>query len=144
MAFFGVELTAQRSYTKIENPQTIGEHIRKRRQELRLFQSDVAKILDVSEDTITYLENVRSKPQVSHYQNIIKFLCYNPFVIETDTLGERIKMYRLEKGISQKKLAKMVGVDESTILSWEVGKHFPLPQKLKLLKRIITQIEPSD
>jgi len=36
------------------NPQTLGEHIRMRRMELRLFQRDIAAILNVSEDCIGF------------------------------------------------------------------------------------------
>ena len=143
MAFFGIELIAKRSYTKIENPQTIGEHIRKRRQELRLFQSDVAKILDVSEDTITYWENGRSSPQISYYPRIIQFLGNNPFSTLKDTLGGRIKNYRVENGISQKQLAKIIGVDEGTLRSWETEIHIPQANMIKLLEEIIYQKELS-
>jgi len=34
-------------------------------------------------------------------------------------LGERIKKWRLGRGLFQKDLAKMVGADEMTIVNWE-------------------------
>jgi len=34
------------------NPKTIGEHIRKKRMDLRLMQKEVAKIIGVTESTI--------------------------------------------------------------------------------------------
>ena len=38
------------------------------------------------------------------------------------TLGERVKKWRLERGLFQKDLAKMVGVAEMTIVNWEKGR----------------------
>ncbi|MGV3598251.1 MAG: helix-turn-helix domain-containing protein [Bacteroidota bacterium] len=43
-----------------------------------LMQKDVAKLIGVSEDCITYWENGRSNPQIRFTQNIIMFLGYIP------------------------------------------------------------------
>lgn len=63
----------------IEIPKTIGDKIRNRRIELNLFQKEVAQIMGVSEDCITYWENDRSIPQKRYSKKIIGFLGYNPF-----------------------------------------------------------------
>ncbi len=60
------------SYPK--SPLTVGEHIKKKRMDLKLFQSDVARIFEVSTDCVTYWENKRSLPQVVYYPKIIAFL----------------------------------------------------------------------
>ncbi len=57
---------------------TLGDHLRKRRKELGLFQKDVAIILKISEDSLTYWENGRAKPQKKHHATIIEFLGYSP------------------------------------------------------------------
>ena len=88
------------------NPQNIGEHLKKRRQELKLLQKDVVEILAVTENTITNWENEKATPLVYHYPKIIAFLGYNPFPIETETLGGRIRKYRIENGLSQEDFAK--------------------------------------
>lgn len=64
---------------KNDNPKTIGDLIRNRRIELNLFQKEVAEIIGVSEDCITYWENERSIPQKRHLSKITSFLGYNPF-----------------------------------------------------------------
>lgn len=75
-----VELTSKSKVLQLlDNPKTIGEHIKRNRVALRLKQREVADIIGVSEDCITYWENERSKPQRRHYHKIIKFLGYNPF-----------------------------------------------------------------
>jgi DNA-binding transcriptional regulator YiaG len=61
-------------------PKTIGEHIRKRRMDLKMTQKELSKQFGVSEDTITYWEVGRSKPQKKFYSRIISFLKYTPVV----------------------------------------------------------------
>ena len=41
------------------------------------------------------------------------------------TIGERIKYYRLQKGLTQKELATMIGVAEITIRQYESNKREP-------------------
>ena len=115
----------------------LGDHIKKKRFSLALLQKDVAKILNVSEDTVTYWENGRSVPQIQFYPKIIEFLGYTPFSVDTSTLAGRMKRYRMENGVSQEDLGKLVGVNESTVFNWEKGYHKPFASKLTLLEKII-------
>jgi DNA-binding XRE family transcriptional regulator len=77
-----------------KNPQTLGECIIKKRIENKQFQKDVARIIGVSEDSVTYWENERAQPQIQHYPAIISFLGYYPFKHETETLGGKLKQIR--------------------------------------------------
>ncbi|WP_430720499.1 helix-turn-helix domain-containing protein [Sphingobacterium daejeonense] len=104
------------------NPQTLGEHIRKRRMELKLFQKDVAAIFNVSEDCITYWENNRSEPQIQYYPPIFGFLGYCPFKLDKSTFSGKIKAYRYLNGLTQKRFAKLMNVDPATVSRWEDGK----------------------
>ena len=117
----------------------IGLHIKKKRLELKLRQEDVAGILEVSTDCMTYWENDRSKPQIQYAPKIIKFLGYNPFLFEMDTLGGRIKYYRLLHGLSHKKMGGIVGVDGATISTWETGKFVPDGTNFKRLKELLSK-----
>lgn len=60
----------------LKEPQTLGEHIRKRRLEKGLLQTDLAVILKVSEDSISKWENNKTKPRISQLPKIIDFLGY--------------------------------------------------------------------
>lgn len=40
-------------------------------------------------------------------------------------IGTRIRKRRQELGLTQKQLADLVKVDESSVISWESGKHYP-------------------
>jgi DNA-binding XRE family transcriptional regulator len=46
---------------------------------------------------------------------IIEFLGYEPQMPKPSTLGDRILQYRHIKGISQKELAKQMGIDPGTL-----------------------------
>jgi DNA-binding XRE family transcriptional regulator len=110
----------------LQNPQTWGEHIKKRRIEFGLFQSQVAEILGVTECTINNWEKHRSEPMLWVIPKVVEFLGYEPNTSSVKSLGQRIKAYRLMKGITQKELAKQVGIDPTTLsrLERDQGKIF--------------------
>ncbi len=56
------------------NPKTIGEHIRKKRMDCRLMQSDVANIIGVSEESIWNWERGRTKPSKKNLEIINAFV----------------------------------------------------------------------
>ena len=89
---------------------TIGEHIRNKRLSLGLLPKDVAQLINVSTDTITYLETGKYQPRVEHMAKLIAFLGYNPFAIDSSHPGGNIKWYRYEQGLSQEKFGKLIGV----------------------------------
>ncbi|TCC95041.1 helix-turn-helix domain-containing protein [Pedobacter hiemivivus] len=99
--------------------------------ELRIFQTDVAKMFSVSEDCITYWENNRSKPQINHYPRIIQFLGYFPFELDTSTIKGQIKAYRYVNGLSQKRFAMLMNADPVTVRLWENGER-----SLSMLKNL--------
>ena len=121
------------------DPQTIGEHLKRRRMDLGLFQAAVARQLNVSEDCLCYWENGRNEPRLYQYPVIIAFLGYYPFDHETATFGGKIKRYKYEQGLSNEKLAKVLGVDESTVANWERNKRLPLARKLESVLLVINK-----
>ena len=56
------------------NPKTIGEHLRKKRMDNRLMQSEVAGIIGVSEESIWNWENGRTKPSRKNLEIINEFV----------------------------------------------------------------------
>lgn len=121
---------------RVRVPHSIGEHIRKRRLELGLLQREVAELIGVSENCLTYWENNRSLPQVHSYPTIVSFLGYYPFSIGSN-LGDRIKHYRYGRGLTQQQLGKRLGVDGTTICCWETGETKPMGKYLTRLKVLI-------
>ena len=122
---------------------TIADHLKKKRMDLQLFQEDVAQIVGVTTDCITNWENSRAIPQIQYMPSIIAFLGYNPASLRSKTFGDRIKEYRLLHGLSHKRMGKKLGVDGSTVSSWESGKFQPQPGSRVKVLRLLKDDEPA-
>jgi transcriptional regulator with XRE-family HTH domain len=107
---------------------TLGDHIRKRRLDLGLFQKQLAGQIGTSEDTIYRWESNESSPQVQFIPAILKFLDYNPLPLP-DSSADKIVFYRQVLGLSQRRLAKQIGIDPKALGLSERGRR-PLPKKL--------------
>lgn len=120
------------------NPVGLGDKLRNRRLELHLFQKDVAKIFNVSEESIVNWENHHRELQIQFYHKLIEFLGYFPFEIDTTTVAGKIKKYRYVNGFIYKEVGKLLGVNASTIRSWELKKNVPCKSTLEKLEKLIT------
>jgi DNA-binding XRE family transcriptional regulator len=118
---------------EVINPVTIGDRLKNRRLELGLLQKDVAKVIGVCEDSITFWENNRHEPSIIYYPKIIEFLGHVPFDGDSSTLSGQIKLYRYLHGLSQEELARILNINESTVFHYENNKHKPSP---KIYKRL--------
>jgi DNA-binding XRE family transcriptional regulator len=137
LPFCHLTLKAQKpfppGYPQIIN--TLGDHLRKKRLDLKLLQKDVAKRIGVDETSIYLWENNRVNPSLSSIPKIIEFLGYIPLRMTSNSLAEQILTYRRLQGLTQKKLAHLLWIDPATIGHWERGEHWP--QK-KLLNKLIS------
>lgn len=52
------------------------------------------------------------------------------------TLGERLKMYRRQKGLSQEKIAEMLCVSRQAVTTWELGQTTPSSDNLIALANL--------
>jgi transcriptional regulator with XRE-family HTH domain len=114
----------------------LGDHIRKRRLDLGLFQRQVAERIGVDEDSIYRWESNATSPQVTHLPAIIEFARYNPCPAPQST-GERLIAVRKARGLTQKEMAKRLGVDPTTLGRWERGRGRPS----KKLNDVLVQFE---
>ena len=139
MPFCHIRRTAQRppdpAYPK--SLTTIGDHIKKRRLDLGLFQKQVSTQIGADEMTVCNWELRLTEPEVRFIPRIIEFLVYNPLP-EAKTLPKQIIRFRKTLGLSQTQLAGRLGVDPGTVSRWEMGsrklkgKHLELVhQRLK-------------
>lgn len=94
-------------------PETLGEHIQKKRLKMGLMQKEVAELLRVNTWTILNWEKSRTKPPTASIPAIVQFLEYDPFPIPT-TLPERLLAKRREMGWTIKDAAEAAGVDPGT------------------------------
>src|SRR5882762_6941678 len=83
---------------------TLGDHIRKRRLDLGMHQKDVAALVNATTSTVTNWEKNQTSPRLYLLPKIIKFLGYDPLQRNATSLGQRIKQYRIQKGLSLRKL----------------------------------------
>ncbi|MDD3926411.1 MAG: helix-turn-helix transcriptional regulator [bacterium] len=147
MPFCKVELKASKPLPEAypKRLDTIGDHIRKKRLEMKLMQSQVAEIIGVTENSITNWEKHRTTPAFWHLPKIIEFLGYVPDTITKSisgmSLGEKIVAYRKIAGISQLSLARQLGVDPCTLSKWEKNMSIPPKRFLKAIELLLDIME---
>jgi DNA-binding transcriptional regulator YiaG len=100
--------------------------------ELGLTQEHLANSLGLHEMTINNWETKRSLPAVRLMPRIIEFLGYSPFP-PSEYLPEKLIAGRRSLGPSQKKLAKVLRVDESSLRTWESGHRKPSGRCAKII-----------
>jgi DNA-binding XRE family transcriptional regulator len=62
-----------------EKPKTIGEHLVRRRVQLRLHQSQAARLLEISTVTLSRWELDKVYPTMRYHDRITGYLGYDPF-----------------------------------------------------------------
>jgi transcriptional regulator with XRE-family HTH domain len=140
----------RRSWPISKAPQTIGEHLRKKRFELNLRQSQVAHKLGVSERTLSLWECDEVYPRWKYHCRLIKYLGHDPFpscglqdpysnettrvaYLTPETIGGRIRMRRLELRLTVKQCARKLKVTAKTLYAWERQRHQPARGRLRRL-----------
>ena len=80
-----------------DDPQSLGEHLKRRRRELRLLQREAAERMGVSVETVINWEKDRTKPVASQFRPLVDFLGYDPSPA-TATLADRVQAKRQQLG----------------------------------------------
>jgi len=113
----------------------LGDHLRKRRLDLGLFQREVASMLGVSLFTILQWESNKTAPGVHYIPKITDFLGYCPYT-PARSFGEKLAAWRrYSLGLSQREMAKRLGVDASTLARWEKDEKRPSRKFLDIIRR---------
>lgn len=92
--------------------------------ELGLLQREVAGRLGADESMVGYWERNRRSPAIRYVPRIIAFLGYAPLA-SGSSLADRLLTYRRINGLSQVKLASLIGVHEGTLRKWEGKRSKP-------------------
>ncbi len=128
-----------------KEPTTLGGHLRKRRLQLKLFQAEAARKLEVSTVTLSRWESDRLHPTWPYWPRIVAYLGYDPFANPalgrpkgnetlgvaflthhpTATLGQRILGFRFQQRKTRKQLAQELGISVKTLWGWETNRHQP-------------------
>jgi DNA-binding transcriptional regulator YiaG len=57
-----------------------------------------------------------------------------------NSLIEQLVAARKRLGLSQRKMAAKLGVDPSTLMGWEAGRHQPTGRSLDLIGRVLQSL----
>jgi len=114
---------------------TIGDHIRKRRLDLGLFQRQAAAQIGVDEASVWNWEKGGMKPEIRHLPRIINFLGYNPLP-KPEGLPARLVWARSIRGIDRVASARLLGIDPSTLARWETGRRKPAGRHRDSLQKL--------
>jgi transcriptional regulator with XRE-family HTH domain len=102
-------------------PQSLGEHIRRRRLMLAITQEEAAERLGVNAWTVHNWETGETKPEIRFTPTLIQFLGYDPEPVDTGTLAGRLVAKRRQLGLSQREAARSLQIDPGTWAGWELG-----------------------
>lgn len=111
---------------------------------MKLSKRQLSLRINVDDVTIYLWEKNRVRPSLAQIPKIIEFLGYYPYEPAPEGLGEEIIAFRRRHGLSQKKLARLLGIDPSTIAHWERGKNQPTKRLLDKLLSIFVLFPSSD
>ncbi|MBI2998952.1 MAG: helix-turn-helix transcriptional regulator [Deltaproteobacteria bacterium] len=114
----------------------LGDHIRKKRLELGLLQKDLAGKIGVDQGTACRWETNETSPPIRFIPKIVDFLGYNPLPAPK-TFPEELLAARRALGLTQRGMAKRLGVDPTTILLWERGKRRPSKKLLPVVQSLL-------
>ena len=142
MPFCKVTLKCQKpaSIAYPKKLKTLGDHLRKKRLDLRIQQEEVAKKLNTSTTSIYNWENNRTSPSLYSIPKIIKFLGYIPASLKARSLGEKIATSRRLLDLTQKKSAHCLKIDPSTLARWEKGESRPSKKQQEKLNALFTSL----
>jgi transcriptional regulator with XRE-family HTH domain len=103
---------------------TVGDHIRRKRLDLKMLQREVAERIGVGQTSVFKWEANTVSPEIRCMPAIIRFLGYNPLPT-AKSWGGRLVRHRTSLGMTQGEAAKRLGVDSGTLARWERGERRP-------------------
>jgi transcriptional regulator with XRE-family HTH domain len=115
---------------------TLGQRIRRRRLDLGETQRTVAAGMGVRLETVAGWELDRFEPAVRLWPRVIEFLGCDPLA-RGEGLGDRVRAFRRQLGLTQRELAKRLGMDPGTIGDLECGRRTPRDRVAASVERFI-------
>jgi len=118
-------------------PQTLGEHIKRKRTQKGLTQAQAASLMGVDAFTVLNWEKGKTEPPIQTIPAILQFLGYDPFP-KPKTFSERMFALRRVKGWTIKEAAEQLSVDEGTWSAWERTGKVPWKESRERLEDFLT------
>jgi transcriptional regulator with XRE-family HTH domain len=119
-----------------QNPATLGEHLRRRRLDLGLPQRILAERWRVTRETVAGWELGRNQPSIRHWPIVLSFLGHDPGPTGL-CVGDRIRAYRRQLGLTQSELAAQFGLDAGTVLDLESGRRTLSARVSAIVERLL-------
>jgi DNA-binding XRE family transcriptional regulator len=104
-------------------PVTLGDHLRRRRLELGLYQKDIAEQIGVTASTIWNWEHGWSIDW-RYLPRVINFLGFNPIPCPENPL-EQLAWYKQVNGFTFEELGTEMDRDPEQLADWLSGRHTP-------------------
>lgn len=137
-----------------KNPTTIGGHLRRRRLQLKIFQSEAARKLGVSLVTMSKWECDKIYPTWQYHSKIIEYLAFDPFpscglrdpygnepsgvaILPSESLGTRVRKRRLELKLTVTECAQKLGIDVKTLRDWEGRRRSPCSKHRARIQHLV-------
>jgi len=120
----------------------IGDHVKTRRLELDLKQTEAADRMEVTEATVVHWEKGKT-PALWHYPKILAFLGYDPLPTPT-TVGLSLRRERVKRGLSLSAAARLVKLDPATLARVEVEWRPPHRAVQARVDRLISLLGIND
>jgi len=114
----------------------LGDHIRKRRLDLGLLRKQVAAQIGVDKTTVYNWERNATHPPPRSMAVIVALLGYDPYP-PPKSFSERLVRARNLLGLTQKAMARRLGVDPTTLARWERGESGPSRQLLTIVRAFL-------
>jgi len=118
-----------------EEPITLGDHLRRRRLELGLYQKDVAIQIGVTASTIWNWEHGWTV-ELRFMPRVIDFLGYNPIPCPEDLMGQ-LAWYKQVKGLTLEQLGTEMERDPEQLADWLAGRHKPCRNNQEKIERFL-------
>ncbi len=91
--------------------------------------------------TIRYWEKNERSACINYYPCIISFLGYHPFSEDPQTVGDVVRIHREKYGLSLKKMADKIQLNEVTIQCYEKNRVSKLSRVRKKMEKEIPELE---
>jgi DNA-binding XRE family transcriptional regulator len=140
LPFGPISLKTFKKRAYVEHPTTLGEHLKKRRSELGLFQKEAAETLRVNGWTYLGWEKDRKKPTARMLSRIIQFLGYDPLP-SGDSIPQQLLACRRILGLTQRSAAAELAIDEGTFWRYETGECNPNGERLARIREVVKRAE---
>jgi transcriptional regulator with XRE-family HTH domain len=102
----------------------VGEHLKRARLDRGIQQRDAARSIGCRPAALGSWEKGRVAPDVRFWPAILAFLGCDPRP-EPAGFGGRLRAAREAEGLSERELARRLGLDPGSVAAWERGEMSP-------------------